>query len=155
MTVLVSYSYSSGLMLLGDLPSLVPGNSKYTAQEKKQKRRKAKKEKKRSLATGEVPAEFKCAINGHIMRQPVRSPADHDLVFEKVTLEQWHLTHGSVCPITGTALDIPALVVDAKLSDEIAKWHMQKAMDNPSAFETDCFVNEACDDDDDDMLYQF
>ena len=148
-------SYSSGLMLLGDLPSLVPGNSKYTAQEKKQKRRKAKKEKKRSLATGEVPAEFKCAINGHIMRQPVRSPADHDLVFEKVTLEQWHLTHGSVCPITGTALDIPALVVDAKLSDEIAKWHMQKAMDNPSAFETDCFVNEACDDDDDDMLYQF
>lgn len=148
-----SSSYSSGLMLLGDLPSLVPGNSKYTAQEKKRKRRKAKKEKKRALAAGEVPAEFKCAINGHIMRQPVRSPADADLVFEKATLEQWHLSHGSVCPITGAALDIPALAVDAKLSDEIAKWHMKKAMDNPSAFETDCFVNEACDDEDD--MYNF
>jgi hypothetical protein len=147
-----SSTQGTNLMLLGDLPSLVPGNSAFRTQEKKS-RRKAKKEKKRALAAGEVPHEFKCAINGHIMRQPVRSP-DGALVFEKATLEQWHLAHGSVCPITGAPLDIASLEVDAKLSDEIAKWHVKKAMDNPSAFEVDCFANEACDDEDDD-LYNF
>ena len=42
----------------------------------------------------------------------------------------------------------------AAYADEIAKWHVKKAMDNPSAFEVDCFANEACDDEDDD-LYNF
>ena len=48
---------------------------------------------------GAVPAEFLCAINGHVMKAPLRC-RESGLVFEKATIELWLTSRGSVCPIT-------------------------------------------------------
>ena len=52
-----------------------------------------------SGSDGEVPTEFLCAINGHVMKAPMRC-RDSGLVFEKATIELWLTSRGSVCPIT-------------------------------------------------------
>lgn len=46
-----------------------------------------------------IPEEFLCAINGHIMKDPVRASRS-GLVFEKATIQIWLQTRGQVCPIT-------------------------------------------------------
>lgn len=46
-----------------------------------------------------IPEEFLCAINGHVMKDPVRSTRS-GLVFEKATIQIWLQTRGQVCPIT-------------------------------------------------------
>ena len=49
-----------------------------------------------------VPSEFACAINGHLMKEPVRTPGG--IVFEKDTILLWIKTRGQICPISGDAL---------------------------------------------------
>lgn len=95
-----------------------------------------------------VPVELLCAINGHIMRQPVR--ARHrpgGPVFERDTIEKWLDRAGSVCPISGTVrrLHLPScvkqrsqmrsqtlmkadLVTDKALEARITQWHIQRAL---------------------------
>lgn len=46
--------------------------------------------------------EFLCAINGHIMKQPARSPHGH--VFELSTILLWLESRGLLCPLTGKPL---------------------------------------------------
>ncbi|CAN0497761.1 unnamed protein product, partial [Scytosiphon promiscuus] len=46
--------------------------------------------------------EFLCAINGHMMKQPARSPHGH--VFELSTILLWLESRGRVCPFTGKPL---------------------------------------------------
>lgn len=46
-----------------------------------------------------IPEEFLCAINGHIMKDPVRATGS-GLVFERATIQIWLQTRGQVCPIT-------------------------------------------------------
>lgn len=53
--------------------------------------------------------EFLCAINGHVMKEPVRAKTT-GLVFEAATIELWLATRGSICPITGSTLDKKDLV---------------------------------------------
>lgn len=48
--------------------------------------------------------EFLCAINGHVMKDPVRVKST-GLVFELATIDLWLSTNGSVCPITNTLLE--------------------------------------------------
>jgi hypothetical protein len=50
-----------------------------------------------------IPAEFLCAINGHVMKDPVKVRSS-GLVFEQATIELWLATRGNVCPITNTFL---------------------------------------------------
>lgn len=47
---------------------------------------------------------FLCAINGHVMKDPVRVKST-GLVFERETIELWLATRGAVCPITNTLLE--------------------------------------------------
>jgi hypothetical protein len=47
--------------------------------------------------------EFLCAINGHVMKEPVKARTT-GLVFECATIELWLSTRGAVCPITNTQL---------------------------------------------------
>ncbi|KAH8046561.1 hypothetical protein JL722_13621 [Aureococcus anophagefferens] len=78
----------------------------------------------------EVPAEFACAINGHLLKEPARSPYGH--VFEKSTITLWLETRGSVCPITGKELNVEDLEDDAALHTRLIKWHigrMQQTME--------------------------
>ena len=71
-----------------------------------------------------VPEEFSCAINGHLMKEPVRTP--DGIVFERATIELWLDTRGSICPITGNELTKGDLVVDANLQAEIVRFHIKK-----------------------------
>lgn len=51
-----------------------------------------------------IPQEFLCAINGHVMKEPVRVRSS-GLVFELATIDLWLQTRGAVCPITNTHLE--------------------------------------------------
>ena len=61
----------------------------------------------------DVPPEFRCAINGHLLKEPARTP--QGLVFERATIKLWLETRGSVCPLTGEALTLDDLIDDRDL----------------------------------------
>jgi hypothetical protein len=79
-------------------------------------------------ATSEVPEEFCCKINGHLMKDPVRSPGG--MVFERATIEVWLDTRGSICPISGDPLVVDDLVNDDALRVQISAWQIKKT-NNP------------------------
>ena len=78
------------------------------------------------LADRNAPAHFCCAINGHLMKVPVRSAAGR--TFEKDAIEAWLDRHGSVCPVSGETLDRADLVVDTKLQTEIAEYRIRQSL---------------------------
>ena len=69
--------------------------------------------------------EFLCAINGHVMKDPVRVRSS-GLVFEAATIELWLRTRGAVCPITGQNLDRTELETDDDLRNRIKRYHIQQ-----------------------------
>lgn len=73
----------------------------------------------------DVPREFACAINGHLLKEPARTP--QGLVFERATIKLWLETRGSVCPITGEALTLAALSDDRDLRARIVSWQLSRA----------------------------
>jgi hypothetical protein len=75
-------------------------------------------------ATSEIPSEFCCAINGHIMKEPVKTPGG--LVFERSTIEVWLESRGSVCPISGNSLSKEDLVDEEELRYKISAWQIKK-----------------------------
>jgi len=97
-----------------------------------------------SSADPNVPKELTCAINGHLMKDPVRSPYGH--AFERSTIELWLKMQGSVCPITQQALTAEDLVSDEDLQMRIMRWHIQKTSGSqPVVFSSN----------DDDDIYDF
>lgn len=58
--------------------------------------------------------EFLCAINGHVMKDPVRAQTS-GLVFERATISLWLASRGSVCPITNNHLELSDLTPDDEL----------------------------------------
>ena len=115
----------SATSLLGDLPSLsVPKPAVYNNGSGKgsntfQGKNKGKK------ADPTLPKEFLCAINGHVMKEPVRVRGSQ-LVFEKSTIELWLSTQGAVCPITNAALERTDLQPDEDLRSRIMRYHIQQ-----------------------------
>merc|ERR1712203_1289267 len=87
-----------GPSLLGDLPSLA---NKESTKEKKKEKGKIRIE---SRAVVDCPDDMRCAIDGKVMINPLRSPQGY--YFEKKTLEQWTGNCGSVCPVTGQGLRV-------------------------------------------------
>jgi len=77
-----------------------------------------------AAADPSIPREFTCAINGHLMKEPVKSPGGH--VFEKSTITLWLRMQGSVCPITGQPLVQEDLEPDEELKTRIMRWHIQR-----------------------------
>ncbi|KAJ1453539.1 hypothetical protein M885DRAFT_524007 [Pelagophyceae sp. CCMP2097] len=75
-------------------------------------------------AAPDCPAEFSCAINGHLLKEPVRSPHGH--VFERSTIELWIATRGSVCPITGQALELADLKEDTDVRSRLMCWQINR-----------------------------
>lgn len=133
-------SQSSKFRLLGDLPALIPGaGPKNTvasqglqlpkSKPKKSKPTQPKTQKPAQNLDPNVPAEFCCAINGHIMKEPVRANGN---IYERGTIEMWLDQQGSVCPITGSSLMKADLVTDAALKAEIMRWHIKQSMNNHS-----------------------
>ncbi|CAD7948427.1 unnamed protein product [Amoebophrya sp. A25] len=97
---------------LGDLPAL--GEEK----EKKKKNKGTIKIASRSLI--DAPQEYRCAIDGKVMTNPVRSPFGH--LFEKKTLEKWIESCGSVCPITQQPLRLDECAPDKEMKHIIVAW---------------------------------
>ena len=75
-------------------------------------------------AEGDAPARFRCSLNGHLMKQPVRSPHGH--VFERESIEKWIDQAGCTCPFTGKPLQLSDLEADVKLAHEITSWHIKE-----------------------------
>jgi hypothetical protein len=127
--------------LLGALPSLGPrGNEEDVkvalALELPSDLKKAAKQSNGKNSTNEppsieapagppgVPKEYLCAINGHVMQDPVRSPEGY--YFEKATIELWLSTRGSICPISHEPLTKEDLVEDRDLRNKIKRYHIQQ-----------------------------
>ena len=82
-------------------------------------------EVKANKGDSSLPQEFLCAINGHVMKDPVRC-AKTGLVFEKATIEIWLSTRGHVCPITNQPLTADELQPDPELRKQIMRYHIQQ-----------------------------
>jgi hypothetical protein len=116
---------SSGLSSLGDLPSLSVPKAKAFAMDAAPSKGKSKGGRGGRQDQGLLPPEFLCAINGHVMKEPVRCVAT-SLVFERSTIELWLSTRGAVCPITNTLLEKKDLVPDDELRNRIMRYHIQQ-----------------------------
>eukprot|EP00929_Paragymnodinium_shiwhaense_P089849 TRINITY_DN50035_c0_g1_i2.p1 TRINITY_DN50035_c0_g1~~TRINITY_DN50035_c0_g1_i2.p1 ORF type:complete len:590 (+),score=122.96 TRINITY_DN50035_c0_g1_i2:54-1823(+) len=66
-----------------------------------------------------APAEYRCAIDGRICREPCRSPTG--VLFERKTIEAW-LRSNPVCAVSGVPLVVTDLLEDAYTRDSIAAW---------------------------------
>ena len=75
-------------------------------------------------ATSEIPLEFCCAINGHLMKDPVSSPGG--VVYERDTIEVWLASRGSICPISGDVLVRDDLRDAEELRYKITAWNIKK-----------------------------
>merc|ERR1719168_518932 len=104
----------SGPSLLGDLPSLA---NKESAKEKKKEKGKIRIE---SRSVVDCPDDMRCAIDGKVMINPLRSPYGH--FFEKKTLERWMMNCGSVCPVSQQPLRLEECVADADMKKRIIKF---------------------------------
>lgn len=102
----------AGPSLLGDLPAL----QKEEAPKKKEKA----KIHIESRSVVDCPNEMRCAIDGKVMINPIRSPYGH--LFEKKTLEKWMGNCGSVCPITAKPLRMEECTPDAEMKKVIVKF---------------------------------
>lgn len=103
----------TGPSLLGDLPSL--------QQEKEEKKKKEKtKIRIESRSVVDCPDDMRCAVDGKVMVNPLRSPFGHS--FEKKTLEKWIANCGSVCPISGKPLRLEECEPDQEMKKRIVKF---------------------------------
>mmetsp|Transcript_67254 Transcript_67254/g.121141 ORF Transcript_67254/g.121141 Transcript_67254/m.121141 type:complete len:744 (-) Transcript_67254:51-2282(-) len=106
---------TTGPSLLGDLPNLSRGGESPP---------RAKKEKSKirieSRSVVDCPDDMRCAVDGKVMVNPVRSPYGH--FFERKTLERWMQNCGSVCPITGKSLRLEECEPDAETKKRIVKF---------------------------------
>mmetsp|Transcript_16968 Transcript_16968/g.36531 ORF Transcript_16968/g.36531 Transcript_16968/m.36531 type:complete len:737 (+) Transcript_16968:131-2341(+) len=101
--------------ILGDLPSL-GGTTASTSNKQKDKG----KVRIQSRSVVDCPEEMRCAIDGKVMTNPVRSPYGH--CFEKKTLERYFATCGSICPITDKPLRLEDCQPDAEMKKTIIKF---------------------------------
>jgi hypothetical protein len=83
-----------------------------------------------------IPKEFLCAVNGHVMKEPVRVGTSGP-VFERATIELWLSTRGSVCPVTGEALMKADLVPADDLRNRIKRYHIEQTTRRTAAKEED------------------
>ena len=131
--------------LLGDLPSLKTNNRWQVRKPKK--KRKSKKKKKAVEQAGSypvatpvilgIPDEFLCAMNGNVLKEPMRSKKS-GLRFEKKSIEAWFERCGNVCPVTSKPLQPKDLVFDSALAQAITKFHIQQSCQmNAGTFEAD------------------
>lgn len=74
----------------------------------------------RGVDTSLAPQELRCAIDGKVVGNPVRSPYGH--LFERETLEQWIGMCGSVCPVTGSPLRLEECAEDHAARRQVIEW---------------------------------
>eukprot|EP01062_Namystynia_karyoxenos_P069079 TRINITY_DN6441_c0_g1_i1.p1 TRINITY_DN6441_c0_g1~~TRINITY_DN6441_c0_g1_i1.p1 ORF type:complete len:700 (+),score=233.92 TRINITY_DN6441_c0_g1_i1:35-2134(+) len=132
----------SELRLLGDLPPLcpstspVPGGDDQMVSPQLQMRRPSMPDLAGKIwdghggcnggSTGPIPAGFQCALNGHLLKQPMRAPNGN--VYEKTTIESWLKHTGSFDPLTGEPLTADQLTADEQLVQSIVDWQIKQTL---------------------------
>jgi hypothetical protein len=89
-----------------------------------------------SNADPSIPKEFLCAINGHVMKEPMRC-ASTGLVFETATILLWLRSNGQVCPISHGPMDKQDLEADDALRSKIKRYHIQQTQTRSKAQDED------------------
>jgi len=130
-------SEGAGFRLLGDLPSFgsrpsaadVKVNIMLELPSEQQMKVKAVSAKAgigqpKKPTDPSVPAKFVCAINGHVMKDPVKSTTGY--FFERATIELWLGTRGSICPISNAPLTVDDIEPATDLRNEIKRYHIQQ-----------------------------
>mmetsp|Transcript_54235 Transcript_54235/g.129254 ORF Transcript_54235/g.129254 Transcript_54235/m.129254 type:complete len:735 (-) Transcript_54235:86-2290(-) len=107
----------AGPKFLSDLPALPTAAAEAAAPSQKKEKAKIRIE---SRSVVDCPEDMRCAIDGKVMTNPVRSPYGH--AFEKKTLEKWMANCGSVCPITGRPLRLEECQPDGEIKKRIVKF---------------------------------
>lgn len=109
-----------------------------------------------AAGTEGLPKEFLCAINGHVMKEPMRvmKSGGSGLVFERATIQTWLKTRGAICPLTNTPLSLEDLQLDTELMNRIKRYKIEKvtAKKAPASVSSNKYSRP---DDDDDDLYDF
>ena len=101
-----------------------------------------------------VPEKFRCALGGHLMRNPVRSPFGH--IFERETILEWIRRCGTVCPVTNGTMSEKDLVPDKELANEIASFHIRQMWAaNSSSSSSSSSSKKAEEEEDDEDMYSF
>eukprot|EP00933_Yihiella_yeosuensis_P022862 TRINITY_DN17911_c0_g1_i1.p1 TRINITY_DN17911_c0_g1~~TRINITY_DN17911_c0_g1_i1.p1 ORF type:complete len:436 (-),score=49.61 TRINITY_DN17911_c0_g1_i1:109-1416(-) len=77
----------------------------------------------RDLVISDAPQELRCAFDGRLLVDPVRSPCGH--VFERTVLARALKQTGGFCPLTGAALKLSDCSRDSELRLLIVKWVRQ------------------------------
>jgi hypothetical protein len=108
-------SAGAGNRLLGDLPPL--DTAKPSSPSSKKDKGKIKIA---SRSVVDCPEDMRCAIDGKVCINPVRSPYGH--LFEKKTLERWMQNCGSVCPVTSKALRVDECQPDTDMKKRIVRF---------------------------------
>ena len=72
-----------------------------------------------------IPKEFLCAINGHVMKEPVRAVTS-GIYFEKSTIELWLSSRGAICPITNEPLHLSDLEEADDVRNKIKRYQIMK-----------------------------
>eukprot|EP00928_Gymnodinium_smaydae_P080798 TRINITY_DN64422_c0_g1_i1.p1 TRINITY_DN64422_c0_g1~~TRINITY_DN64422_c0_g1_i1.p1 ORF type:complete len:682 (+),score=117.93 TRINITY_DN64422_c0_g1_i1:26-2071(+) len=68
----------------------------------------------------EAPAELRCALDGKLLADPVRSPQGY--VFERASLALALAANGERCPLTGEPLSLSACTRDPKIRLKVVQW---------------------------------
>eukprot|EP01060_Flectonema_neradi_P006404 TRINITY_DN1431_c2_g1_i1.p1 TRINITY_DN1431_c2_g1~~TRINITY_DN1431_c2_g1_i1.p1 ORF type:complete len:635 (+),score=77.65 TRINITY_DN1431_c2_g1_i1:64-1968(+) len=90
------------------------------------------------LVEDNVPSRFRCALDGNLMKTPVRTPYGH--VFDKHTITKWFEQSGQLCPITGKTLQPSDLEPDVTLSADITSWHIKEQAQTNQEDEFDVYT---------------
>ena len=121
---------------VNDAHDLSQQNKEKEARRRKQEKKRRKKSQRRAAerrklkerrTESDCPEEFRCALDGCIMKQPTRAVTS-GLVFEKESIEKWLAKSGDICPVTGQALRKENLEPDAVLARRIGKFFIDKAL---------------------------
>jgi hypothetical protein len=95
------------------------------------------------VPSSNTPKQFLCAINGHVMKDPVRSKYGHSfekvgpirmlvnslvepsIILSQATIELWRQQQGRVCPLTGQQLGDDDIEPDKELKLQIEQVRVQ------------------------------
>lgn len=113
---------SAGGKFLADLPSLGAPAQPTSPSQKKEKG----KIRITSRSVVECPEDMRCAIDGKVCINPVRSPYGH--LFEQKTLQRWMANCGSVCPASQRPLRLEECQPDAEMKKRIVKFLKNQEM---------------------------
>jgi hypothetical protein len=111
--------------LLGDLPAVKKQDRSASIEETKLVKPPTKAAAP-SKAANNISSKLRCALNGHVLKNPIISPFGD--VFEKDTITSWLSQNGAICPLSGKPLQLSDLKPAPEIQKEVMQYHIQEVM---------------------------